>query len=210
MASEPLPKRCSGDDRRRAVALAARAIIVERGLEGLRTRDIAARVGINIATLHYHVPSKEALIALVAESLRADFRAQAERRPRTGKNGLEQLRLEFEEFREIVEDTPELIIVLTEMMERGRRDPAIAAIMAPLHDLWRSQFVELFELGIGDGSFRPDLDPLAAALIATGALSDHWRLWTAHRTSLERVFAELERAFGAPQSVQGKQDHVHS
>jgi AcrR family transcriptional regulator len=208
MSSEPLPKRCSGDDRRRAVALAARAIIVERGLEGLRTRDIAARVGINIATLHYHVPSKEALIALVAESLRADFRAQAERRPRTGKNGLEQLRLEFEEFREIVEDTPELIIVLTEMMERARRDQAIAAIMAPIHDFWRSQFAEIFELGTADGSFRADLDPLAAALITTGTLADYWRLWTPLRTPLEHIFAELERAFGAPTTVQGKQDHV--
>ncbi|MDB5623159.1 MAG: TetR/AcrR family transcriptional regulator, partial [Devosia sp.] len=107
-------KRCTGDDRRSAVALAARAIIVERGLEGLRTRDIAARVGINIATLHYHVPSKEALVALVAESVRSDFRAQAERRPRTGKTALEQLRLEFDDFRETVEEMPELIIVLTE------------------------------------------------------------------------------------------------
>jgi AcrR family transcriptional regulator len=45
-------KRESGDDRRLAIAAAARAIIVEKGLEGLRTRDIAKRVGINIATLH--------------------------------------------------------------------------------------------------------------------------------------------------------------
>ena len=86
-------KRESGEDRRLAIARAARAIIVEKGLEGLRMRDIAARVGINIATLHYHVPSKEALVALVAESLRRDFRAQALRHPRQGKSGLEQLRL---------------------------------------------------------------------------------------------------------------------
>ncbi|MDB5535826.1 MAG: TetR/AcrR family transcriptional regulator, partial [Devosia sp.] len=50
-------KRESGDDRKVAIALAARALIVEKGMEGLRTRDIADRVGINIATLHYHVPS---------------------------------------------------------------------------------------------------------------------------------------------------------
>ena len=95
-------KRESGDDRRLAIARAARQIIVEKGLEGLRTRDIAARVGINIATLHYHVPSKEALVALVAESLRHDFKAQALRHPRQGRSGLEQLRLEFDDFRETV------------------------------------------------------------------------------------------------------------
>src|SRR5690349_7295899 len=111
-------KRERGDDRRAAIAEAARQIIIEKGLEGLRTRDIAARVGINIATLHYHVPSKEALIALVADSLRQDFRAQAQRHPRDGKNALERLHLEFDDFRETVRDMPELIIILTELGER--------------------------------------------------------------------------------------------
>ena len=60
-------KRAPTDDRRREIAAAARDLIVEKGVEGLRTRDIAERVGINVATLHYHVPTKEALIELVAE-----------------------------------------------------------------------------------------------------------------------------------------------
>ena len=64
------------DVRRRAIAAAARELIVEKGFEGLRTRDIADRVGINIATLHYHVPTKEALIGLVAQSMRDEFIAQ--------------------------------------------------------------------------------------------------------------------------------------
>ena len=129
-------KRESGEDRRLAIARAARAIIVEKGLEGLRMRDIAARVGINIATLHYHVPSKEALVALVAESLRHDFKAQALRHPRQGKSGLEQLRLEFDDFREAAVDMPDLVIILTELVERARRDIAIAEIMLPMRDFW--------------------------------------------------------------------------
>lgn len=188
-------KRESGEDRRLAIAQAARAIIVEKGLEGLRTRDIAARVGINIATLHYHVPSKEALVALVAESLRHDFRAQALRHPRQGRSGLEQLRLEFDDFRETVVDMPDLIIILTELVERARRDKAIAEIMLPMRDFWRSQFADIFRLGITDGSFRPDLDPEAAALISTGALSDCWRQPKLSLSLLDRVAAELERAF---------------
>jgi AcrR family transcriptional regulator len=196
----PTSKRESGEDRRIAIALATRAIIAEKGLEGLRTRDIAARVGINIATLHYHVPSKEALITLVAESIRADFRAQALRHDRTGKTALEMLHLEFDDFRETVADMPELIIVLTEMVERARRDPAIASIMTPLYDFWRLQFVEIFRLGVEDGSFRRDIDPSAAALITTGALSDYWRQWTSFRASIDQVLGELERAFIAHSS----------
>ena len=188
-------KRESGDDRRSAIAQAARAIIVEKGLEGLRTRDIAARVGINIATLHYHVPSKEALVALVAESIRHDFKAQALRHSRLGKSGLEQLHLEFDDFRETVADMPDLIIILTELVERARRDAAVAEIMLPMRDFWRNQFAEIFRLGMSDGSFRPDLDPEAAALISTGAMSDCWRQSNASLVTLDRVLAELERSF---------------
>lgn len=191
----PASKRESGDDRRLAIAAAARQIIVEKGLEGLRTRDIAARVGINIATLHYHVPSKEALIALVAESIRHDFQAQAMRHPRTGKNGLQQLHLEFDDFRETVVDMPELIIILTELVERARRDAAVADIMLPLRDYWCNQIADIFRLGIADGSFRPHLDPEAAALIITGALADCWRRSNLTLTTLDQVLAELERAF---------------
>lgn len=188
-------KRESGDDRRVAIALAARQIIIEKGLEGLRTRDIAARVGINIATLHYHVPSKEALIALVADSLRQDFKAQALRHPRAGKTGLEQLRMEFADFREAALDMPDLIVVLTELIARARRDPLVAEIMIPMREFWRNQVAGIFRLGIADGSFRQDLDPDAAALIATGALSDCWRRTDLSASLLDHILAELERAF---------------
>ena len=191
----PINKRESGDDRRLAIAVAARDIIVEKGLEGLRTRDIAARVGINIATLHYHVPSKEALIALVADSLRRDFKDQAQRRPRTGKNGLERLRLEFDDFRETALDMPDLIVVLTELIARARRDAAVAENMIPMREFWRNQIADIFRLGVADGSFRSSIDPDAAALITTGALSDCWRRSDLSRSLLDHILAELERAF---------------
>lgn len=197
-------KRESGDERRLMIAKAARAIIVEKGLEGLRTRDIAARVGINVATLHYHVPTKEALITLVAESLRAEFREQGMARPRDGKSALEKLRMEFEDAYETAAEKPELIIVLTELTERGRRDPAIGAIILPIYDYWRRQFVEIFVEGVADGSFRRDIDPHGAALIITGTLSDRWRAWDDYRVTLPAVTAELERAFVlTPHTAQG-------
>src|SRR5262245_22947736 len=49
-------------DRRRALVAAAYRRIASGGFEGLRTRDVAADVGVNVATLHYYFPTKEALI----------------------------------------------------------------------------------------------------------------------------------------------------
>src|SRR4051812_49876883 len=106
MPTAPGPSRYSTDDRRVAIAAAARALIVEKGVEGLRTRDIAERVGINVATLHYHVPTKEALIGLVADSLRADFIQHSIDRPRDHLSASERMDLEFVDFREAALERP--------------------------------------------------------------------------------------------------------
>ncbi|UYN98158.1 MAG: TetR/AcrR family transcriptional regulator [Devosia sp.] len=187
----------SGDDRRLAIARAARAIIVERGLEGLRTRDIAARVGINIATLHYHVPTKEALVRLVAESLRDEFREQGLRRPRADLSGLAQLRLEMEDVLETLAEAPDRLQIMSELVERSRRDPAVAAIIEPMTGHWRSALEAIFERGISDGTLRADIDPAGAALVFIGAVSG-LRLSHSPRDAAVAVLNEIERAFATP------------
>src|SRR6478752_5112118 len=130
---KPAPRtRENADTRRPAIAAAARALIAERGFEGLRTRDIAERVGINVATLHYHVPTKEALIEIVAQSMRDDFIAQGKAWRRAGRTPLQELQAEFAEFRDTMEHNPQLFAVLAEMVERARRDPRIDAAVRPL------------------------------------------------------------------------------
>src|SRR5690606_14870322 len=96
------PARLPSDDAERlaAIAAATRALIAERGFEGLRTRDIAERLGINIATLHYHVPGKDRLIALVARSLCDEFAAQAAGRPTEGLTAAARLGQEFQAIRQ--------------------------------------------------------------------------------------------------------------
>jgi len=187
------PKRCDTDERRKQIALAARALIVERGFEGLRTRDIADRVGINVATLHYHVPSKEALVGLLAESLRDEFIAQVEKRPRAGVSPLEMLRLEFADFRETEVENPALHLVMFELMERARRDERVAAVIRPMQAFWHGQMAEIFQQGRRDGSFRADIDPEAAASMVIGAMIGATRRET-DIAFFDRVAAELERS----------------
>src|SRR6266568_257435 len=62
-----------GDQRRRSLVLAAYHLIAEGGFERLRTRDIAARAGVNIATLHYYFARKEDLIRGVVDHLLYEF-----------------------------------------------------------------------------------------------------------------------------------------
>ena len=187
-------RRAPTDDRRAAIADAARALIVEKGVEGLRTRDIAERVGINVATLHYHVPTKEALIELVAESLQAQFRDQHITRPRRHLDITERLALEFVDFREVALERPEAMLVFSELMERARRDSRIAAAILPLKRKWRQALVDLLQEGIDAGAFRPDLDPDAFATIIVASMIGFCRSTQKDPDTYARLAAELQRA----------------
>ena len=196
-------RRAPNDDRRAAIAKAARELIVEKGVEGLRTRDIADRVGINVATLHYHVPSKEGLIELVAESLQAQFRDQHITRPRRHLSVAERMALEFVDFREVALDRPEAMLVFSELMERARRDERIAAAILPLKRKWRQTLVDLLTEGVAEGAFRPDLDPDSCASIILSTMIGFCRNRHKDPDSFERLAGELQRAIRNPQSPTG-------
>src|SRR5215471_20341726 len=65
----PRARTTHGDERRRSLVLAAYDLIAEKGFEELRTRDVAMKAGVNIATLHYYFASKEDLIEGVVDYL---------------------------------------------------------------------------------------------------------------------------------------------
>jgi AcrR family transcriptional regulator len=161
--------RTTGSDRRRELVQIAYRQLAEKGFEGLRVRDVAAEAGINNATLHYYFPTKEALIQGVVEYLIQEF--MTSRAPRPGPDAgaalagdpMAALRREFEDARLRFRDSPELGVVLMELLVRSRRDPAIARILQQLDAGWRGYLVSLLERGIQEGAFRPDLDPAAAA-----------------------------------------------
>jgi AcrR family transcriptional regulator len=192
------PKRAPNDDRRAAIAKAARELIVEKGVEGLRTRDIADRVGINVATLHYHVPSKEALIELVAESLRDDFVQQTINRPRAHLPAQQRMDLEFVDLREIALQRPETMLVFSELMERARRDERIAEAILPMKRRWRQILVDMLSEGVRDGVYRPDMDPEACATLLMSAMIGFCRSPHKYPDAFDRLVAELQRAIRNP------------
>ena len=197
-SASPARSHLPTDDRRAEIAAAARAVIVEKGVEGLRTRDIAERVGINVATLHYHVPSKEALIALVAESLRKAFIQQTIDRPRAHLSAVERMDLEFVDFREIALEKPEILLVFSELMERGRRDDRIAEAILPMKQRWRQILAGLLSEGVSDGVYRPDIDPEAFASIMIATFIGFCRNPEKNPERLDRLVAELQRAIRNP------------
>lgn len=163
-------KHQSTDARRQEIAAAARDLIVEKGLDGLRTRDVAARVGINIATLHYHVPTKEKLVELVLDSIRATFIEHGRHVDRSGHDALARLKLEIAEYKQLLTQTPELLQLFDELAKRARIDRTIEPKIREMRINWHRRYVSILQEGRAQGQFRPSLDPEAAAHIIIGAL----------------------------------------
>src|SRR5207249_8987665 len=112
-------------DRRPALVRAAFGQIAERGFEGLRTREVAAQAGVNIATLHYYFPTKEALIRGVVEHAMGLFRSTLSSRG----SGPIELRDHLRAVRKLLREEPQLGAVMGELALRSARDESIAAIL---------------------------------------------------------------------------------
>lgn len=151
-----------GKQRRQELVEAAYLVLADKGFEGLRTREVAKRVGINIATLHYYFPSKEALISGVVEYLLQKLRQPEVSIPESA-TAIERLRAEFADISVRVAKSPEQLKVLTELAVRAWRDPSIARILSYLDAAWQGHLESIFRDGIKEKLFRPDLDVKATA-----------------------------------------------
>jgi AcrR family transcriptional regulator len=158
------------EQRRLDLLEAAYAVIAEKGLEGLRTRDVAARAGVNISTLHYYFATKDALLVALVDHVREKFRARppARRGGAAGAPGVDaSLRGHLESAFRTFRSTPHLSTVLQELVSRARRDAATRGAFRALHLEWNAMVEEVLRAGVCAGALRADLDPQAGARVAT-------------------------------------------
>jgi len=146
--------------RKTALLQATFDVIAELGFEGLRTRAVADRAGVNVATLHYYFPGKQALIEGVAQFLGAKFVALHGPPPEpSGFAALDRLRQEFSDGRYYFDHEPDLLMVLQEFTMRGRRDPEVQKVVEMMYGHWRDNLEKMVRAGLAEGTFRSELDP---------------------------------------------------
>ena len=153
------------EKRRQELVLAAFDLIAEHGFEGLRTRDVAAEVGVNIATLHYYFPTKESLIRGVVEHAMTRFRSTLA----PHGSPADQLRNYLRAVRKLLVQEPALGSVMGELAVRSARDKSIAAIMTEMYAVWHVTTRGLLRRAVKEGNLRPEMDSdgVAALIVAT-------------------------------------------
>src|SRR2546428_4858190 len=135
------------EGREQALVQAAFNQIAERGFEGLRTRELAAGVGLNIATLHYYFPTKEALIRGVVAHAMERFRSTLA----PHGSPADQLRNHLRAVRKLLRDEPEIGAAMGELALRSARDPSLARIMRETNDAWHRTLRGLLRRAASEG-----------------------------------------------------------
>lgn len=168
----PQSKRTKGTNRQNTLARIALTLLAERGFEGLRVRDVAELAGINIATLHYYFPTKEDLIYAVGEEIFQQFLSVT---APVGESSVttpdQQLRQVFSDMQCQLERVPDLFVALHELQLRAHRDEPVRKIVGQIHGRWQSNLEGVYQAGIKQNLFRPDIEPSQAATAIIALLS---------------------------------------
>ena len=186
----------TSEKRRQELVLAAYRLIAERGFEGLRTREVAAAVGVNIATLHYYFPTKESLIRGVLEHAMARFRTTLE----LHGSPADQLRNHLRAVRKLLVDEPQLPIVMGELAMRSRRDRSVASIVNEMFTVWQATMRGLLRRAARGGSLNPGLDSDAVAALVIATLMGSTLPHMSETRRGDQAVRQLEKLLGISQS----------
>jgi TetR/AcrR family transcriptional regulator, regulator of cefoperazone and chloramphenicol sensitivity len=197
------PQSASTDEQRARLVQSAYQLIAEKGMAGLRIRDVASRIGLNHATLLYYFPTKEALIqAVVTFCIRQLQVLQAPRATPSLTAG-EHLRQRYlDDLAYQLREAPELFLVLDELLLYSRRDTAIHSILSEAVTNWQHSMESLIQEEIIAGRFRQDLDARSASLTLMAFCQGIGLLLQTRPRDIDGILAQFARWFSTLSSDQ--------
>jgi TetR/AcrR family transcriptional repressor of uid operon len=181
-------------DRRGEILAAAQRCFVRSGFHQTSMQEICAEAGMSAGNLYRYFPSKEALIAGIAERDRAEVAGEFARADLS--LGLFAV-LEGMAHHHFAVRPDEQVKLCTEVMSEARRNPAIARISAAFDADVRKWLLDLFKAAAERGDVSKDVDLDAAVsmlmIIADGvwwrrALDPHF-----NPEALVPVFMDIAR-----------------
>jgi AcrR family transcriptional regulator len=181
-------------DRRGEILAAAQRCFVRSGFHQTSMQEICTEAGMSAGNLYRYFPSKEAIIAGIAERDRAEVAAEFARADLS--QGLFAV-LEGMAHHHFAVRPHEQVKLCTEVMAEARRNPAIARISAAFDADVRKWLLDLFKAAAEHGDISNDVDLEAAVsmlmIIADGvwwrrALDPHF-----NAEALVPVFMDIAR-----------------
>ena len=153
------PKR---QEKRRQIVEAAYAELAEVGFEGFRMRNVAARAGLDHATLHHYFEGKAEILIGVMQSIVEDrsigISATFAEAPPDKK-----LEIHLETLLSQMRTNPEMFLVIAEIGLLSLRDSQVRQVKTTFDGEWRVFLTKIVQASIDAGVFREDIVPETAA-----------------------------------------------
>ncbi len=156
------------------VVEAAGRLFAARGYHGTSMRDLGRELGLHGSSLYSHIRSKEDLLVDVVQRAADLFEAAAAQALAEGGGSRERLRALIAGHVDVVLDhVDEARTFLNEA--RSLDEPHRSRIL-DARDAYEGVFRRVLKEGAGDGSFRPDLDPVVTGILLLSVLNavDRW------------------------------------
>ena len=151
------------------VVAAAGRLFAKRGYHGTSMRDLGRELGLLGSSLYAHVDSKQDLLVDVVEDGARLFQESARSALRVPGSALDRLRALVTGHVDVVlshQDVVRTYLNEARMLDDDHRARVIAA-----RDSYEQAFREVIAHGIGDGSFRADVDPKMSSIFILSVLN---------------------------------------
>ncbi|MGQ4810130.1 HTH-type transcriptional repressor KstR2 [Candidatus Entotheonellaceae bacterium PAL068K] len=152
--------------REQEIIAAAARVFNKKGYHAATTRDIAAEVGIQQASLYYYISSKEELLYLVVRQPIMALYAQVEEIVKAALPARTKIERGIEAHLAAFDDNyPHMFVFLQELPNVAQ---ALQDTLRELPGRYQRLWEEIVRQGIAAGQLRADLDVTTTALIILG------------------------------------------
>ena len=151
------------------VVAAAGRLFADKGYHGTSMRDLGRELGLLGSSLYAHIESKQDLLVAVVEEGARLFQESAQIALAVEGSADDRLRALVAGHIDVVLDNHD--VVGTFLNEARVLDDAHRARVIAARDAYESAFRSVIADGMGDGSFRPDVDPKLASIFILSILN---------------------------------------
>ncbi|MDX8142033.1 TetR/AcrR family transcriptional regulator [Lentzea sp. BCCO 10_0061] len=133
----------TAQERRDQILAAATVLIARRGYHNVRVSDIARHCGTSTATVHYHFPTKEAVLHAAMEHYARRFRVRVEREFSQATSARDKLRRLVEVQLPLGTDDVDEWSVWVQFWSQAMLEPRLRPVQRLVYSDWRRVVVDL-------------------------------------------------------------------
>lgn len=148
----------------------AQELIQTQGYDGFSYRDVAERVGIRSATIHYYFPTKTDLALSVARQYRAEFAEKLTTLEASTHAPIQRLAGFAEIFQNTLEELDRICLCGMLASEANSLTDEVRAETANFFSDQQDWLATVITSGIAEGEIRNTIDPEAFARVFLSAL----------------------------------------